>query len=224
MASAPTPPPPKSSMPLVQPPPWGAIGDRAAIPALETCLGLHDDELLRMVINLGTHDEDREKVVKAAMAAVESETRKLDSEAEVIRHRLTTVQTEIANLLGVLKRLGAGAVASVQDELAKLEGERSQLQDRLRVHVEQSAPKAAGAAEAAQQFVRAGISVGELLEQATPDERRVILQHYVEVVAITFDDPGGRIGKYTPVCFPRSGLWIFHPLELETEPPKEVPC
>jgi ElaB/YqjD/DUF883 family membrane-anchored ribosome-binding protein len=161
-----------------------------------------EQAVMDRIINLGTHDEDRGKVVKAAMAAVESETRKLDSDAEVIRHRLTTVQTEIANLLGVLKRLGAGAVASVQDELAKLEEERSQLQDRLQVHVEQSAPKAAGAAEAAEQFIRTWTSVGELLEQATPDERRVILQHYVEVVEITFDDPDGKMGKYALRLFP----------------------
>jgi predicted nuclease with TOPRIM domain len=89
------------------------------------------------IISLGTRDEDREKVVEAALGNIEAEANKMDSEVETIRHRLTTVQTEIQNLVGALKAMGSGAVASVKDELVKLEEEKRQLRERLRAHAEQ---------------------------------------------------------------------------------------
>ena len=161
-----------------------------------------EQAVMDRILSLGTKDEDREKVVEAALGNVEAEANKMDSEVETIRHRLTTVQTEIQNLVGALKAMGAGAVASVKDELVKLEGEKRQLRDRLRAHAEQAAPKTAAAAAAAKRFIDTWSSMGELLEQATPEEQRTILKHYIEVVEITFDDPDGKMGKYALRLFP----------------------
>jgi hypothetical protein len=61
--------------------------------------------------------------------------------------------------------------------------EKRQLPARLQAHAEQTAP-AAAAADATKTFIDTWNSVGELLEQATAEVRRSILQHYVEVVEI----------------------------------------
>jgi hypothetical protein len=60
---------------------------------------------------------------------------------------------------------------------------KRQLPARLQAHTEQTAP-AAAAADATKTFIDTWNSVGELLEQATAEVRRSILQHYVEVVEI----------------------------------------
>ena len=99
--------------------------------------------------------------------------------------------------------------------MAKLEEERRQLRERQEAHAEQTAPKAAAAADAAKRFIDTWSSVGELLEQATPEERRIILQHYIEVVEISFDDPDGKIGKYALRLFPE-----VRP--LDTPPPRNT--
>jgi site-specific DNA recombinase len=105
-------------------------------------------------------------------------------------------------------------MASVREELASLEEERSQLRERLQAHTEEAAPQAAEAAQAAKRFIETWSSVGELLEQATPEERRTILQHYIEVVEIRFSDAGvagddagrcdinGKVGTYALRLFP----------------------
>jgi site-specific DNA recombinase len=161
-----------------------------------------EQAVMERIISLGTRDTDRERVVKEALGDFGAEARKLGSEAEVIRHRLTAVQTEINNLVGVLKRMGQDVIASVRDELARLDEERSQLRERLQAHTEQAAPQAAEAAYAAKRFIETWSTVGELLEQATPEERRTILQHYVEVVEIRFNDSNGKMGSYALRLFP----------------------
>jgi site-specific DNA recombinase len=161
-----------------------------------------EQAVMDRILSLGTRDEDRKKVVEAALGAVEAETNKVDSEIETIRHRPTTVQTEIQNLMAALKVMGSAAVASVKDELVKLEEEKRQLRDRLRDHAKQAAPKTAAATAAAKRFIDTWSSMGELLMQATPEEQRTILQRYIEVVEITFDDPLGKIGKYVLRLFP----------------------
>jgi hypothetical protein len=76
------------------------------------------------------------------------------------------------------------------------------LQERLQAHTEQAAPRTAEVAQIATRFIETWSSVGELLEQATEEERRTILQHYIEVVEISFDDADGKIGKYAIRLFP----------------------
>ena len=55
---------------------------------------------------------------------------------------------------------------------------------------------------AAQEFAKTWQSVGELLRQATPDEQRIILQHYIEAVESKFDDQEGKMGRYVLKLFP----------------------
>jgi site-specific DNA recombinase len=197
-----------------------------------------EQAVIQRIVSLGTRDDDRERVVKAALGDFEAEARKLGSAADVIRHRLTTVQGEISNLVGVLKHMGTGAMASVREELASLEEERSQLRERLQAHTEEAAPQAAEAAQAAKRFIETWSSVGELLEQATPEERRIILQHDIEVVEIRFSDAGGadeggggagddagrrdingKVGTYALRLFRKSGRWMPLPQEAKKGTP-----
>ena len=181
-------------------------------------LGL-EQAVMDRILSLGTRDEDREKVVDAALGDLEAEASKTDSEVEIVRHRLTTVQAEIQNLVEVLKRMGAGAISSVQEELAKLEAERRHLRDRLHAHAEQVAPRMATAAAAAKKFIDTWGSVGELFEHATPGERRMILQHYIEVIQIEFDDADGKTGKYALRLFPEVRPLDSPPLAKRTKNP-----
>jgi hypothetical protein len=55
------------------------------------------------------------------------------------------------------------------------------------------APQVADAAAVATRFMETWNNVGELLEQATPEEQRTIRQHHIEVVEIHFDDDAGKM-------------------------------
>ncbi|MDD4787408.1 MAG: recombinase family protein [Pirellulales bacterium] len=143
--------------------------DAPAIPAeaLETAVS-------ERVVALGTLERDRECVVREALGEVDDSVRRLDAKAESVRRRLTTVQTELQNLVGVLKQIGGSGLASVQEEMAALEEERSLLRDQLQRLAQQKAP-AAEKTIAASKFVESWAGVGDLLRQATPDEQRTIL-------------------------------------------------
>ena len=153
------------------------------------------------IVALGMDSEDRERVVRAAIREVDGQARKLDSEAELIRRRLTAVQAEIQNLVAVLKQVGQEGLASVQEELVKLEAERAQLREQLQRLTQQEAPLSAATA-AARQFIQTWEDVGHLLQQATLDEQRTILQHYVEVVEVRISDPKAKSGSYSLKLFP----------------------
>lgn len=153
------------------------------------------------VVALGSQDQDREKIVREALRSIDEDVRSIGSEADGVRHRLTTVQTEIQNLVGVLKRVGEAGLVSVQEEIKKLEVERGQLRERLVQLANQEAPLAASVLMA-QKFAKTWQSVGELLRQATPDEQRIILQHYIEAVELKFDDQEGKVGRYVLKLFP----------------------
>lgn len=44
--------------------------------------------------------------------------------------------------------------------------------------------------------------LGDLLQQAKPDEQRIILQHYIEVCEIRFSSTEGKDGVYSLKLFP----------------------
>lgn len=92
-------------------------------------------------------------------------------------------------------------MVSVQEEITKLEVERGQLRDRLVQLANQEAPLSASVLMA-QRFAKTWQSVGELLRQATPDEQRIVLQHYIEAVGLKFDDQEEKVGRYVLKLFP----------------------
>lgn len=84
----------------------------------------------------------------------------------------------------------------------------------------QEAPLAASVLKA-QKFAKTWQSVGELLRQATPDEQRIILQHYIEAVELKFDDQEGKVGRYVLKLSRRCSPWINLPLRIKMDHPPE---
>jgi hypothetical protein len=93
-------------------------------------------------------------VVSKALELVGDEARKVAAGKVIVQQRITTVQAEVSNLVGVLARLGADALGSVQDRLRQLEDERHQLQGRLRT-MESVAQPLTGVEEATRKFIEA---------------------------------------------------------------------
>ncbi len=122
---------------------------------------------------------------------------------ETVRRRLTAVQTEIRNLVEVLKQTGANGLASVQEELKRSEAERKQLREQLQQLTEQGAPLA-NKTVAARHFLESWEGISDLLQQATLDEQRMILQHFVEVVEIGFDAAERKTGRCALRLFPEA--------------------
>ncbi len=176
-----------------------------------------EQAVIGRVTVLGSDEAARDQVVREALRCVDGEARRLESETEHARHRLSAVQAEIQNLLGALKLLGQEGVESVQEELARLEGERSELRRQLQRLAERQSPLTQ-AAEAARRFIETWEGVGELLRQAEPEEQRTLLQHYVEVIELRATDAEGKRGTYALRLFPE-----VRPLDPPKEPPGDVP-
>src|SRR5438034_648900 len=101
----------------------------------------------------------------------------------VTRQRLGTVQGQIKNLVGVLMAVGQQGLASVQEELAGLGDEKTQLEERLDQLTQCRAPVDA-TTEAARQFIESWQRVADLLAEATDEEKITLVQHLVEVVEL----------------------------------------
>lgn len=53
----------------------------------------------------------REQIVASALAALGEDSQKVQEEAGLVRQRISAVQSEINNLVGVLAKIGAEAAA-----------------------------------------------------------------------------------------------------------------
>jgi len=132
--------------------------------------------VLSRLLALGTQEEAREQIVEETLRCLDSDSRRIESEVAHIRQRLGIVQTEIQNLVDALKRLGQAGVDSVGEELAAREAERKQLREQLGQRTEKRSP-VNKVAEAGRRFLDTWKNVGEMLREATPEERGVILRH-----------------------------------------------
>lgn len=157
--------------------------------------------LLERVRELGSVTESRDRIVRRALECIDGESQRLKEEEEILRRQAAKVRADISRLLEVLKTLGTKGLASVQDELGRLEQEETELRQRLEQLSERQVPLAR-VGEEARRFVETWKDVGELLDQATPDERHLILQHYIEVVELRATDPKGKAGTYALRLFP----------------------
>lgn len=92
--------------------------------------------------------------------------------------------------------MGTGALDSIKDELARLEHEKGELQAHLDELQEQKTPIDQVMA-LAKKFIENWPGVGELIQEATGDERQGILEQYVEVVQMM---PTGRTGNPVRMC------------------------
>lgn len=177
-----------------------------------------EDAVLDRVIKIGVNIGDRQKIVEAAMREFDDEGRKLASQIDIARHRLTRVQAEIKNLLEVLKQLGKSGIASVGDELKELEGERDKLQSDIKAMSEQESPlqRLSGAAR---EFIENWKDIGELLAEAEPDEKRCVLHHFIQSLELKFADAQEKRAEYFLALFPEVGpVRMEVPKNNETAP------
>ena len=160
-----------------------------------------EDAVIRRIREIGNALEAREKIVERAVACLDGEAEKLDQEADVLRRQQQQTKAGIGRLIEVLKSLGASGLASVQDELRRLETEERDIRRRL-TQIEKRREPMERISDDAKAFVRTWGDVGELLDAATHEERLLILRHYIEVIELHATDPKGKTGTYAMRLFP----------------------
>ncbi len=158
------------------------------------------DRIERIGVNVG----DRQKIVDAALREIDDEGRKLASQIDIARHRLTRVQAEIQNLLEVLKHLGKSGLTSIKGELEGLEQERDTLKSQIREMTEQESPWKR-VSDASREFIENWRGIGDLLEEAEPDEKRCILHHFIQSITLKFVDAMEKRAEYSLALFPEVG-------------------
>ncbi len=143
---------------------------------------------------------------KTALAKLGGEAQRIATEVASVQQRLGRGQAEINNLLGVLKANGASALPAVAEELNRLEGEQNQLRSELAELQELRAPLSAEE-EQARKLIDRWQGLPELLEDATPEERRVVLQHAIQVLELrAVEEVDGKKGTYAMSIFPEFGM------------------
>lgn len=170
--------------------------DAPRLPALAL-----EQAVIDRIKELGQVLEDRERIVHEAISHLEGESERLQDGEQLIRKRLGTNKAEIGRLVEVLKSMGAKGLVSVQDELERLESEATDLKHQLKDLSQQQAP-VEQITDQARSFVKNWEDIGELIDAATAEECRELLQHYIEVIELHSTDPKGRTGTYALRLFP----------------------
>ncbi len=173
----------------------GAVCDARDIPAEAL-----EQAVVQRLSQLGSCAAERERIIEEAMKLVDDDAREIEATRVATQHRLSACTAEIDRLIGLLKQPGFAALGTVCEELRRLETERGQLNDRL-TDLENRAGPMTELAGAAREFIRNWGGLSELLTQATPEELRTVLMHYVEVIEIRPDDSGNQ-GEYALAVLP----------------------
>lgn len=163
-----------------------------------------EEAVIDRVVRIGVNVGDRQKIVDAALREIDDEGRKLASKIDIARHRLTRVQAEIQNLLEVLKHMGKSGLTSVESELKDLEQERETLKSQIKEMTEQESPLKR-VSDAAREFIENWRDIGEILEEAEPDEKRCILHHFIQSLQLKFVDAQEKRAEYSLSLFPEVG-------------------
>lgn len=162
-----------------------------------------EDAVAARVAEIGTSEEARKEIISQALKLIDANAHAAEQESMAVRNRLTAVKAEIGRLVAVLKEMGTGVLESIRDELARLEQEKRDLQDRLEELQEEKTPLDQVMA-LAKKFIENWPGVGDLLKQATGDEQRVIIEQHVEVIQLTPTAPDGKSGTYVLRLFPEA--------------------
>ena len=160
--------------------------------------------VFRHLRRIATTREWREQIVSHALTALGEDSQRVQEEAALIRQRVSAVQTEINNLMGVLANMGAEAASLVEEGLVRLKSEREQLRKKL---TELEAIKAPHDVirDQARKFVESWTNVGELFDDADLPEQMIILQHFVQSLELKASDADAKKGTYILRIFPELG-------------------
>ena len=152
---------------------------------------------------IGTSDEARMQIITEALKLIDANAHEAEKESENVRHRLTTVKAEIGKLVAVLKNSESQIFESIRDELSQLESEKRDLESKLRELQQRKTPLDQVTA-LAKTFIENWQGLGDLLSDTTGDERRALLEQYVEVIQLTPASEGSKKGTYAMRLFPEA--------------------
>jgi site-specific DNA recombinase len=152
---------------------------------------------------LGDLEAARERIVHETAALLDDEGRRLAEEEAIARRERNKVQSEINRLVECLKTLPLEKLASVPKELRNLEAQAKSLTKVIQDLCSRQQP-IQRISEQAKKFLETWRDVGQVLDEASPDEKRLIIQHFVEVVELTATSPKGDTGTYALKLFPEA--------------------
>jgi len=136
--------------------------------------------------------EARQRIASEALRHLSDDVERIERDLGLIRQRLSTVQTEINNLTKAIAKMGAEAAELVEEELIRRKQEREKVpHDVMETR--------------ARQFIEQWSDIGQLLDEASLVEQRIILQHLVEVVELRMVDRDKKRGTDVLKLFPEIG-------------------
>ena len=162
-----------------------------------------EEAVAARVAEIGTCDEARMQIVTEALKLIDTNSHEAEKESESVRHRLTTVKAEIGKLVSVLKNTGTQVFESIRDEMTKLESEKRDLEAELHELQEMKTPLDQ-VTSLAKTFIENWQGLGDLLRVITGDERRTVLEQFVEVIQMTPAAHDAKKGTYVIRLFPEA--------------------
>ena len=162
-----------------------------------------EEAVAARVAEIGTSDEARMQIITEALKLIDSNAHEAEKESEGVRHRLTTVKAEIGKLVAVLKNPGSQVFKSIRDEMTRLESEKRELETRLRELQERKTPLDQVTA-LAKTFIQSWQGLRDLLLDITGDERRTLLEQFVEVIQMSPTANDAKKGTYVMRSFPEA--------------------
>jgi site-specific DNA recombinase len=158
-----------------------------------------EEAIIGRIREISRSVEAREKIVERALSRLDVESAKLQQEDDILRRQQQRTKADIGRLIEVLKSLGASGLASVQDELGRLEKEQKEIGRQISLIEKQQEPLNR-LSDDAKNFIQNWTDMGELLDAATDEERTLVIRHYVEVLELHATD--AKSGTYALRLFP----------------------
>jgi len=156
--------------------------------------------VLERIKDVGNRDEARTIILEKTLAGVETQRDELAEQESILRRQIAQTRADVGRLLEVVKCDGASGFASIKGELSRLENEERQLEGELARVAKRQRPLDAETT-AAEKFLATWTGIGDLFDEISDEEKRQILQHYVEVVEFRDSDPVQKIGVYAIQLF-----------------------
>jgi hypothetical protein len=133
-----------------------------------------DTVFLQRCVELSGNERARDRIVSDSLKYASAEDGRLVHEIDQVRRREARTQVQIANLVSVLKEMGRPGIASVKDELNRLEEERAGL-EREHERLASARSMLIDLTEVQRKFLENWQGLADLLTLAAPEEIRRVL-------------------------------------------------
>lgn len=101
---------------------------------------LLEEAVMTRVMEIGTDEQARQRIIEKALQLIDASAQSAAREIVTLRSQLSIVKAEIGRLISVLRSMGTAALGSIQDELGRLETERSDFERRIAELENQATP------------------------------------------------------------------------------------